>query len=113
MSKMEVIKEFENKLLERKEVTVRLDSTSSTPSRNDVKEQIAKKFKVKADQIIVQNINSRYGNYSTEAQVYIYKSKDAIAKITSEHIQKRNESVAAETPAEEAPVEEKKEEATE
>ena len=44
MSKMEVLKDFDNKLLDRKEVLVKIAGESTTPSRSAVKAELAKKF---------------------------------------------------------------------
>ena len=96
---MEVVKNIENKLLNRKEIIAKIDDNETSLKRYDVKVQLAKKLKVKEDLIIVQNISQHFGSRAVKVTAYVYDNADALKKLTPEHIAKRN--VAPEKPAEE------------
>lgn len=90
MSKMEVLKDFENKLLDRREVLVKIAGEGTTPSRTVVKAELAKKFKAKENLIIINMISSTFGARDVEVDASIYKTEVVLKRLTPEHIQKRN-----------------------
>ena len=114
MNKMEVVNNFENKLLERREVKVVIESDGPTVSRDKVKAELAKKFKAKEDMIIIDSINSNFGSLDVEVNANIYSKKDVLERLTPKHILNRNtkapvkeeEAPAPAAPAEEKPAEE-------
>ncbi len=87
---MEVIKDFENKLLERKEVIVNIVGDGTTPTRKNIKAELAKKFKAKEDLIIINKINTSYGSRDVSVDASIYTKKEIMSRLTPEHILKRN-----------------------
>jgi ribosomal protein S24E len=87
---MEIKKEFENKLLKRKELVIEMESDSSTISRKKAKEMIAKKLKVEENLIIVKKIKSKLGSLKVEIEVNVYETEDALKKFSREYLIKRN-----------------------
>lgn len=79
---MKIIDEKQNKLLNRKEVVLKLDfKDKATPSKTDVLKHVAGAVKAKEDAIYVEDINQTYGNTTGEALVYVYNSKADLDKI--------------------------------
>jgi len=80
---MEVIKEREMKLLSRKRVVLMVDHDGSTPSRLELVKEVAKKFKVKEDLVIIKHVYQQFGKNKTKLIVHIYNDKKK--KNTFEH----------------------------
>ncbi len=90
MSKMEVVKESDNKLLGRKEVLVQIETEGPTHARAKVKEEIAKKFKTKENLVVVNSIKSHYGSLNVLVSANVYDKKETLERLTSKHIVNRN-----------------------
>lgn len=89
--KMEIQKETKNVLFKRTEVcfTVIHDG-ESTPGRNAVAEELGKKYGVKRELVIVDELHSQYGIGRTDGYAKIYENVDAAKKCEVEHLLKRN-----------------------
>ncbi|NQZ84581.1 MAG: hypothetical protein HRU03_02585 [Nanoarchaeales archaeon] len=87
---MNVISDFENKLLGRREVKVTIENSEATITRVDAKSQVVKKFNAEEDLVIIENIGSRYGNANVTVTACIYDDKETLEKVTAKHIAKRN-----------------------
>lgn len=88
---MEVVKQFENKLLNRTEVEgVMKLGVAPIPSRVEVKKNLAKKLKVDEKLIVVNKISSSYGSSEIKVDANVYKDEATLKKITNEHLIKRN-----------------------
>jgi len=88
---IEVIKEEENELLNRKELQIKIEHNAATPARIEVKNKVAADLKAEPDRVIVDNMKTAFGKKETVAYVKIYKSAEAALHIEQEHILKRNE----------------------
>ncbi len=126
--KFEILKERDMKLLSRKRVYLMIDNKGATPSRLELLEGLAEKFKTKQELIVIKHIYSQYGKRKTKLIVNIYKDKkkmklfeheDLLKKHRGESVtkevqekppkpvpQKEGEEPVPEVPTEEAPVEE-------
>lgn len=92
---MEVKKEFENKLLKRKELDLFFEGGAAL-KRDDVKSQVVKKFKADEKLVVVNKMSTSYGQRDLMAIVYIYEDEKIMSKLTLEHISKRNATKAEE-----------------
>ena len=88
--KMNVISDFENKLLGRREVKLTIENAAATITRVEAKSQVVKKFEAEEDLVIIENIGSRYGNANVTVTASIYDNKETLDKVTAKHIAKRN-----------------------
>ncbi len=77
---MNVLKEFENKLLKRKEVLVS-EEYETNPGIEKVTEEISKQFKADKEQIVVRRIISEFGKHVFEVDAFIYDSVEDKAKV--------------------------------
>ncbi|MGB9732637.1 MAG: hypothetical protein ACP5P2_01655 [Candidatus Micrarchaeia archaeon] len=77
MDKIDIIikKDFENKLLGRREIMCDAIYTASTPSREKIKEEVSKKLNLDPKLTVVAKINQLYGMTKSEVLVYSYKDE--------------------------------------
>lgn len=76
---MKVIEERENLFFERKELKIILEHTgASTPPKEQLIKELAEKYSVPAEHIVVDFISSKKGVSSSEASVKIYKEKPKV-----------------------------------
>ena len=87
---MEIVKNFENKLLNRKQITAKLTVEGATLSRADAKANIAKALKVEEDLIIIKEIKSTFGSTEVVVEANVYDSKENLEKNARPHLIKRN-----------------------
>jgi small subunit ribosomal protein S24e len=87
---LEIIEEKDNTLLNRRELKLKIDHDAATPSRMDVKKNVATKFNVDPDLVIIDNMKSKFGKSETKAYIKIYKTTEAAKLVEREHILKRN-----------------------
>ena len=89
--KMEITKKVQNPLLKRTEIYFVLDHAGeATPSRGAVVEEIVKQTKAAKDTIVIDNIESIYGNGKSNGYVKVYESKEAALEFESDYLLKRN-----------------------
>lgn len=89
--KMEVVKDFENKLIGRHEVVLRRDGEEgNTPSRAKIKQEVAKQFKVEENLVVVKRILTHFGAASVEIEANIYDDENVLKRVENEYMIKRN-----------------------
>ena len=71
--KMDVVKEFDNRLLKRKEIEVS-NQYSSNPGLSRVLEDITKHLNVKEEVVVIKKINSYFGSNNFLIDAFIYDS---------------------------------------
>lgn len=77
---MNTVKDFRNDLLKRREVSAVLNFETN-PGFEKVRNFIIEEFKVKEDEIVVNNVLSKYGSDSFSVEFYIYDSVEDKNKI--------------------------------
>ena len=88
---MKVIKENDNKLLNRKDVVAHFVHEGVTKSRAEIKSELAKKYKADEKLIIVREIKTHYGNRNFDVTAMIYNDEKSLKLIANNHFIKRNE----------------------
>ena len=97
--KIEITEKKENPLQKRTEVYFTIDHVGeTTPGRNAVAEDIAKKMKSKRDCVVVDNIDSVYGIGKSKGYAKVYDSKESAMSYERKHLLKRN-GIGVEPPA--------------
>lgn len=109
----EVLSRKENALLDRVEIEFRTRHPSEpTPTRDALREEIAKIAKAKKDLVIIDRMDSDFGRPETTGYAKIYKNKDKILSVERKHILIRNGLLKPEKePAKKKPEPKKKKEA--
>lgn len=72
--KLEILKEIENKLFNRKEVIATLDS-EITPSHEEINNLLSKHFKTKPENIKIKKIQGHFGSKTFKILANIYESR--------------------------------------
>ncbi len=110
----------EKPLMSRTELKGLVAFDGSTPSRAEVRKEIAKAMKTQEENVVVESLATYYGDSKADLLAYVYKNADDAKAITHKHITKRNavetkeeEKKEAPAPAKEEAPAEKKEEAAE
>ena len=86
----EVLRDWENKLLKRRELELIIEYESSTPKRDDVRKLIGEKYEVEPERVIVEKIVSLFGTLKAKAHIHIYETVEDAMKIERKHILRRH-----------------------
>ncbi|MEM1976831.1 MAG: 30S ribosomal protein S24e [Nitrososphaerota archaeon] len=87
---IEVIEDRVNPLLSRREVEVIIIYESGTPKREEVREEVAKKYNVEKERVIVEKMESLFGARKARAHIHIYDSIEYAKKYERKHILKKH-----------------------
>ncbi|MBC2697109.1 MAG: hypothetical protein HF976_05935 [ANME-2 cluster archaeon] len=86
-----ITKDWENTLLDRKEITFNISHTGATPSRDEIKNKLVAQLNSRHELVIVNKIRTEYGTQSTTGYAKIYSDVDRANEIENKYILKRNE----------------------
>jgi len=87
-------RDFENKLLERREVTAEVLYAGVTPSKEAIKEQVCKKLNLDPKLTVIVRVNPMYGVTKSDVIAYSYKDEKAMS-VEPAFRKKREEKKAA------------------
>ena len=87
---IEVIQDRQNPLLNRRELDLIIIYESGTPKRDEVREEISKKFGVEKDRIIVEKMESLFGANKAKVHVHIYDTAEHARRYERKHILRRH-----------------------
>ena len=117
-------------VLSRKEIEAKLSFEGTTPSRNEVVKEVAKKTGAKEELVVVREIKTSFGETTAKVTAFVYTDAKVMKDVEGKHMAKRHEvpekpaaeatpaaapaetpvePAAEEAPAAEAPAEEKAE----
>lgn len=89
--KIEITNQKENPLQKRTEIYFTIDHVGeTTPGRNAVAEDIAKRLKSKRDCVVIDSIESVYGIGKSKGYAKVYDSKESALSYESKYLLKRN-----------------------
>ncbi|MHA1275616.1 MAG: 30S ribosomal protein S24e [Candidatus Helarchaeota archaeon] len=89
--KLIIDKEFENPLLNRKQIYFRiLHQKLPTPTKLETRKKLAAQFNADLDKVIISKLAPKYGQELTVGYAKIYDSIEAAVKIEQPYILKRN-----------------------
>jgi small subunit ribosomal protein S24e len=84
-------KDWDNQLLDRKEITFNISHTGATPSRDEIKNKLVAHLNSRHELVIVDKIRTEYGTQKTTGYAKIYSNVERANEIENKHILKRNE----------------------
>jgi small subunit ribosomal protein S24e len=111
---MNIEKDFNNKLLKRRELNVAIEYEGSTPSREEIRNGVADKYNMKKECLLIIKVEQLYGANRVNALIHEYVDKEALGaaqKHLFERPHKGKKKAQEAEKQEAAPKEEKKEEA--
>ncbi|MBN2367886.1 hypothetical protein JXC34_02630 [Candidatus Woesearchaeota archaeon] len=106
-------KQRDMKLLSRKRVSLILDNEGATPSRKSLIKQVASKYKVNEDQVVIKHVYSQFGKQKTKLIVHIYDDKDKMGMFEHKNLLKKHVTEPKEKKTEESAAPAKSEESAE
>ena len=110
---LQIAKTVEMPLLSRTRVTAWTEYENKTPSRPDVRKDLAHKLHVDEALIIVKHIYQRFGMRKAKVVAHVYKDSETLQKVEEPHVVKKHQPKSdvktAESEAGEVPATEKKE----
>jgi small subunit ribosomal protein S24e len=88
--RIEKLEDYENAMLERRELTLRIVYDDSTPSFSEIRKQIAVAMGVDSNVLVVQSIRSKFGLREAIATANIYRDKSRAFQVESRHKLQKN-----------------------
>ena len=73
-----------NHLLSRKEVRAKLSYEQATPSKEELKKQIASAVKANSELLVVKSVYPGYGDRNAEVLFYVYDKPEVMKKLERE-----------------------------
>ncbi|MFA5357778.1 MAG: 30S ribosomal protein S24e [archaeon] len=86
---LDVKKNNRNELLKRSEVIAETED-KATPSRNALREKLSAMLNAPQERIIVEKVETGFGNKKATVYAKIYDTKEQLMKIEQKHMLKRN-----------------------
>lgn len=87
---IEVIEERANPLLNRKEIEAVIVYESGTPRRDEVREEVAKRYNVEKERVIIEKMESLFGANKARAHIHIYDSVEYARRYERRHVLRRH-----------------------
>jgi small subunit ribosomal protein S24e len=88
---LKIVEERVNPLLKRTEYRFEVDhATQATPTRDEVRTELAKQSKTPKDRVVIERMHARYGVARSEGIGAAYQTKEALQAVVREHIMVRN-----------------------
>lgn len=87
---IEIIEEEENPMLHRTDVTFEIVHDDATPSRLSVRDSLAAKLNKDADEVIVREMNTKFGMRKTIGYAKIYENPNYARDVEQKYMLKRN-----------------------
>ena len=105
---IKILEEKDNAILKRKELLLEIDFLDKTPSNEEMKKELAKKFNTKENLVAVKQINQIFGKRTCKVKANIYNDEKSLKEIEPQPKVKeepKKEGAPAEAPKPEAPKE--------
>ncbi len=93
---VDIISEEENPMLHRTDVTFELVHEEATPSRLQVRDSLAAKLNKNADEVVVRQLDTKFGMRKTVGYAKVYQTADHAAEVEQEYMLERNKITADE-----------------
>ncbi len=106
---VKITDDHENKLFERREISIHAVYEGKTPTRVEIAESVCKKLNLNPDTFQVIRIDQHYGIRTSEILAYAYSSKESMQKFARKKKEKKAKPGAEASPPPAAKAEEKKE----
>jgi ribosomal protein S24E len=85
-----ITKDETKPLLKRREVCARLGYDARTPSRNDVRKELAKKLNAKEELVLIKKITPQAGTQAANIEADVYDDEATMNAVELGHVLKRH-----------------------
>jgi len=89
--KFELLSEKPNALLDRKEITVKVLGSESSPTRAKLLEEVPPFLKTTREKVVINTISQSYGAHEFVAQVDVYSSPESLKRFAHPKLVARGE----------------------
>ena len=96
--KLELIKEKEEKLFNRKEILVKLDFEKHTPSKEVIKKELSDKLKLNPELLTLNKVKQRFGERTADIFAYVYKDAVSLKKLEFKNKKQKKKEAKKEEP---------------
>jgi len=97
---IDIISEDDNPMLHRSDVRFEIAHEEATPSRLSVRDSLAAKLNKDADEVVVHDLDTKFGMRKTVGYAKVYESPDFARDIEQEYMLDRNKIEADDADAE-------------
>jgi small subunit ribosomal protein S24e len=87
---IDIIHEEENPMLHRTDVRFEVVHDDATPERLQVRDSLAATLDKSADEVVVHELDTKFGMRKTVGYAKVYESADHAAEVEQEHMLERN-----------------------
>jgi small subunit ribosomal protein S24e len=87
---IDIISEEENPMLHRTDVRFEMVHEDATPSRLQVRDSLAAKLDKDSDEVVVHELDTKYGMRKTVGYAKVYDSPDHARDVEQDHMLERN-----------------------
>ncbi|NYT01505.1 MAG: 30S ribosomal protein S24e [Methanosarcinales archaeon] len=87
---IQIIKETNNPLLNRREVIFKVTKETATPSRKSVVEKIAATMNSKPGLVMISRMNTEFGKRETIGYAKIYETEERARQVENDYVISRN-----------------------
>jgi small subunit ribosomal protein S24e len=87
---IEIVDEEENPMLHRTDVRFELTHDEATPSRLSVRDSLAAKLNKDSDEVVVHELDTKFGMRSTVGYAKVYESPDHARDVEQDYMLDRN-----------------------
>ncbi|AEH36718.1 30S ribosomal protein S24e [Halopiger xanaduensis] len=87
---VDIVSEEDNPMLHRTDVTFELTHEDATPERLQVRDSLAAKLNKDADEVVIRNLNTKFGMRKTVGEAKVYESADFAREVEQDHMLERN-----------------------
>ena len=99
---IDIISEDDNPMLHRSDVRFEIAHEEATPSRLSVRDSLAAKLNKDSDEVVVHDLDTKFGMRKTVGYAKVYESPDLARDIEQDYMLDRNKIEADDADAEEA-----------
>ena len=97
---IDIISEDGNPMLHRSDVRFEIAHDEATPSRLSVRDSLAAKLNKESDEVVVHDLDTKFGMRKTVGYAKVYESPDFARDIEQDHMLDRNKIEADDADAE-------------
>ena len=97
---IDIISEDDNPMLHRSDVRFEIAHDEATPSRLSVRDSLAAKLNKESDEVVVHDLDTKFGMRKTVGYAKVYESPDFARDIEQDHMLDRNKIEADDADAE-------------
>ena len=87
---IKITNDEKNPLFKRREITAKLGYDNKTPSRQDIRKEIAKKLGAKEELVVVKRIKPDFGTPAANLEFNVYDDEKTMKEVEEEYMVKRH-----------------------